>query len=123
MRYLVFIVLLMGTAVTILYSGFVLPTIMSLTVLLIAISIDFLSTWLCTRIGGREGNPVIAFLFRKIGVLATFALMGVVWSAFITLRWLPQGVDVQTAVAFAYWLVPMNNLIVLMKLRRRVARS
>jgi len=73
--------------------------------------------------GQRLGNPAIAFLFRKFGVLGTFALMGVVWSLFITLRWWHQGVDVQTAVAFAYWLVPMNNLIVLIKLRRRAARS
>lgn len=122
MKYLIFIVLMLGTAVLILLSGFTLPTEIALTVLVLAIVSDFLTTWLCLRKNGREGNPVVAFLFRKVGVLKTFGLFAGMWVIFILVRWLNQTEGIQTAVAFTYWLIPVNNVVVLVRLNRKLAR-
>jgi len=121
-KYAMFIVLMLGTACLVLIYSPPLPTVIALTILVCAVTLDFLTTYLCLRKRGREGNPVIAFLFRKIGVLGTFGVMAGVWGCFIALRWLPAEPGIQTAVAFAYWLVPMNNLVVLRKLSRKCAQ-
>ena len=121
LRFIAFVALMLATACLILLSGFALPTVVSLTVLVFAISSDSLTTWLCLKSKGREGNPAVAFLFRKVGVFKTFGIVACVWTVFIVFRWLPQIDGIQTAVAFTYWLVVMNNLIVLIRLRRRVA--
>lgn len=122
-KYVLFVILVLATAYAILYlsvkTGFVLPTAGSLAVLITAVSMDFLSTHLCLRAKGREGNPVIAFLFKKLTVWGTFGLMACIWIAFIWLRFLPSNDYSQMAIAFTYWLVPGNNLIVLRRLKKR----
>lgn len=118
MKYIVFVVLMLGTACAVLISGLRFSTPVALAVLIGAVSADFLLTYLCLRVQGKEGNPVIAFLFKKIGIGGTFGLMLVIWTVFIAYRWLPATIGIQTAVACAYWLVPMNNLMVLRKLSR-----
>ena len=122
MRYIAFVALMLATACAIFLSGFSLPTTFSLVVLLLAVSSDYVTTWLCARAMGREGNPVIAFLFRKIGIYGTFGVMACMWIVFVVFRWLPEADGVQTAVAFTYWLVVVNNLSVLARLRRKSAR-
>ena len=68
MKFLAFMVVMLGTATLILYSGFTLPTEVALSILVLAIASDSLTTYLCLRAKGREGNPVMAFLFRRLGV-------------------------------------------------------
>ncbi len=121
MKYITFIVLLMMTAFLVLLSGFTLPTAVALLVLASAVASDFYTTWRCLQVKGKEGNPVMAFLFKRVGIPKSFAIMVVVWTVFVLLRWLPQSEGIQTAVALAYWLVPLNNLTVLAKLRRKNA--
>ena len=119
MKYLGFIVLMFGIACMVLLSGFALPTMIALTVLVLAVAMDFLTTWACLQKSGREGNPVMAFMFRKAGWKASFGMMVILWVCFITFRWMGQTEGIQTAVAFAYWLVPANNLLVLARLSRK----
>lgn len=119
MKYIVFVVLMMGTACMVLIAGVTFSTPVALTVLICAVSADFLTTYACLKLRGKEGNPVIAFLFRKIGIGGTFGLMVGIWTVFILLRWLPSTAGIQTAVACAYWLVPINNLMVLKRLNRK----
>lgn len=119
MKYIIFVALLLGTAILILFSGFTLPTAIALTVLVLAVTSDFYTTWRCLKEKGREGNPVVGFLFRKIGLYKSFGLLVIMWVCFIVFRWLGQPESIQTAVALAYWLIPMNNLMVLMRLRKR----
>lgn len=121
MKYVAFIAGMLATATLILFSGFTLPTEIALLVLVLAVTADFLTTWLCLKKKGREGNPVIAFAFRKVGVLGSFGILAGFWVCFIVFRWLGQAEGIQTAVAFAYWLVPMNNLVVLTRLNRKYA--
>jgi len=119
MKYIGFIVLMLGTAFLILVSGFTLPTTVALSVLILAITADFYTTWRCLRIRGREGNPMVAFLFKRIGLRLSFCLMAGLWALIIVFRFLPAVESAQTAIALVYWVVPMNNLIILRRLRKR----
>ena len=119
MKYVVFIVVMMATAVLILFSGFTLPTVVALLIFILAISLDFLTTWLCLRMKGREGNPLMAFMFRKVGIAWSFGLMALLWVVVILTRFMPAVAGVQTAIALVYWYVPLNNIVVLRRLRRK----
>ena len=122
MKYIIFVVVMLGTACLIQISGFAFPTWIALLVLILAIASDFLTTWACLRKQGRERNPVMALLFRKIGLYKTFGLMAGIWVCFIVFRWLGTTAASQTAVALVYWMIPMNNMLVLVKLNRKTAR-
>ena len=122
MKYIIFVVVMLVTAFLIQISGFSFPTWIALLVLILAIASDFLTTWACLRKQGREGNPVMALLFRKIGLYKTFGLMAGIWVCFIVFRWLGTTAASQTAVALVYWMIPMNNMVVLVKLNRKTAR-
>jgi len=122
MKYAIFIVVMLGTACLIQISGFSFSTGIALLVLILAVASDFLTTWACLKKQGREGNPVMALLFRKIGLYKTFGLMAGLWICFIVFRWLNTPDSSQTAVALVYWMVPVNNIVALVKLRRKAAR-
>ena len=122
MKYIIFVVVMLGIACLIQISGFAFPTWIALLVLILAIASDFLTTWACLRKQGREGNPVMALLFRKIGLYKTFGLMAGIWVCFIVFRWLGTTAASQTAVALVYWMIPMNNMLVLVKLNRKTVR-
>jgi hypothetical protein len=121
-KYIIFVVVMLGTACLIQISGFTFPTWIALLVLILAIASDFPTTWACLKKQGREGNPVMALLFRKIGLYKTFGLMAGIWVCFIVFRWLGTTAASQTAVALVYWMIPMNNMVVLVKLNRKTAR-
>ena len=114
---------MLGTACLIQISGFAFPTWIALMILILAIASDFLTTWACFRKQGKEGNPVMALLFRKIGLYKTFGLMAGLWICFIVFRWLNTPDSSQTAVALVYWMVPMNNIVVLVRLHRKTVRG
>lgn len=118
-KFIIFIALLFGIAVVILLSGFTLTTEYALVVLGTGVTLDFLTTWMCLKANGKEGNPAVAFLFRKIGITGTFGIMVVFWTIFVLARWIHQTEGIQTAVAIAYWLVPLNNIWVLRRLKTK----
>ena len=119
MKYVGFIALMLGTACLIFISGFTLPTLVALLVLLLAVIADFYTTWRCLKERGKEGNPMVAFLFKRVGLRASFGLMAGLWALIIIFRFLPAVEGVQTAIALVYWVVPLNNLVVLRRLRRK----
>jgi len=119
MKYFVFAAFILGTACLILVSGFTLPTMTALVILLSAVAADFYTTWRCVKERGKEGNPMIAFLFKRVGLYKSFGLLAGLWVFIIVFRWLPASEGIQTAIALAYWLVPVNNIMVLRKLMRR----
>ena len=75
MKYVGFIVMMLATACLIHISGFALPTTIALSILILAITADFYTTWRCLKERGKEGNPMVAFLFKRIGLRASFGLM------------------------------------------------
>jgi len=122
LKYVIFVVVMLGAACLIQIFGFAFPTWIALLVLILAIASDFLTTWACLRKRGKEGNPVVALLFRKIGLYKTFGLMVGLWACFIIFRWLNTPDSSQTAVALVYWMVPINNIIVLVRLNRKITK-
>lgn len=118
-KFVVFVAAMLVTACLIVLSGLAFPTVVALLVLVSAISLDFYTTWRCLKEQGKEGNPAVAFLFRKVGVGKTFCLMAAFWTMFIMFRWIHQTESIQTAVAIVYWVVPLNNMIVLAKLMKK----
>ncbi len=118
-KYIAFIALCMCVAIAVFLSGFTMPTSIAILVLVLAIVSDTTTTYLCLRKKGEEGNPVVAKLFKKLGYKGTTVIWLVIWALIIYFRVLPAGEQAQTAVAFAYWLVPMNNLWVLRRLTKR----
>ena len=118
-KYIAFVALCMGVAVAVFFSGFSMATPIAILVLVMAIASDTTTTYLCLRKKGQEGNPVVARLFKKLGYKGTTAVWLVIWVLIIYFRVLPAPEQVQTAVALAYWLVPMNNLMVLRRLSKR----
>ncbi len=119
MKYVGFMVLMLGTAFLILISGFTLPTTVALLLLILAVTADFYTTWRCLKERGREGNPMMAFLFKRIGLRLSFCIMAGLWTVIIIYRFLPAVEGIQTAIALVYWVVPLNNLVVLRRLRRK----
>lgn len=118
-KYMLFIVLVLGTACLIMLSGYRMPAGWPIPVLVTAIMADYLSTYLCLQAGGREGNPVVAAVFKRAGIWGTFALSCILWACIIEFRIAQSDACSQTAIALAYWLVPVNNVIVLVRLNRR----
>ncbi len=123
MKYVIFILLMFGTAILVLATGLALPTVVALLILVSAVSADFYTTWACMQKQGTEGNPVMALMFRKIGLRKAFGVMAMIWIIFIMFRWLPQTTNIQTAIAFAYWLVPLNTTMVLLRLKKSCPAS
>ena len=118
-KFILFIVLVLGTACLIMLSEYKLPAGWPIPVLVTAIMMDFLTTYLCLRVGGREGNRVVAFVFKRAGIWGTFMASCVLWAIIIHFRVAPSNLGSQTAVALAYWLVPVNNVIVLVRLHKK----
>ena len=121
-KYIAFVLLCFAIAIAVFLSGFTMPTAVAISVLVAAVLSDTTTTYLCLRLKGQEGNPVVAKLFKKLGYKGTTAVWLVVWALIIYFRVLPATEQVQTAVAFAYWLVPLNNLMVLRRLSRQSKR-
>lgn len=119
MKFIAFAMLVLGTACASMIAGIAFPTPIALLVLLCAVGMDFLTTYMCLRVHGTEANPAVAFLLKKIGIRGTFCVMACIWACIIMFRWLPSAQVSQTAVALAYVLVPINNLIVLRRLKRK----
>jgi len=118
-KYIAFVTLCMCVAVVVFLSGFAMTTQTAILVLVLAILSDTTTTYLCMRKKGQEGNPVVAKLFKWFGYKWTTAVWLCIWVLIIWFRVLPASETVQTAVALAYWLVPLNNLWVLRRLSKR----
>ena len=124
MKIVAFMALMLGTAVSLQLLRVSLPTLIALMIFVSAIILDFVTTWKCLSLGGKEGNPLVAGLFKKIGVKKTFALTATAWILIIVFRWLPTTQIGQTSVALVYWLVPLNNIMVIRRItnaKRRMA--
>jgi len=119
-KYIGFVALMMCTAILIAFTGLTFPSWFATAVLILAIISDFATTYLCLSLRGREGNPIVSFLFKKLSVSGTFVLMAGVWVIFIMFRFVDMPQLSQTAIALTYWLVPANNTIIFAKLIKKV---
>src|ERR1035437_2615307 len=120
LHFVLFMILMLSIAVGIQLMRVTLPTAISLAVFVAAISLDFVTTWKCLKAGGREGNPIVAGLFKKIGVRNTMLCTAGVWVLILVFRWLPGTLIGQTSTAIVYWIVPLNNIMVLRREQKKL---
>jgi hypothetical protein len=113
-----FTALMFCTGIVLMLLGVTFPRTIALVVLLGAIFTDQFTTYKCLKLSGREGNPVVAFAMRKISVWGTFMVSACIWALYIRFMWMNSQVNVQTAIALTYWLVPVNNILVLRRLNK-----
>jgi len=110
---------------TCLYARLGLSPPFSLTVVLLlsAVASDYGTTVKATRLGGKEGNPLLNIFFKKVGVdkggLAVIGLF-ILMVIFVFRNAPPYQ---QLALASTYWLVPINNLIVIKRLKKSKAEA
>lgn len=117
-RFLISLGMILGMACLIFMSGLQLPFVVALIMLLCAICADFTTTYLCLRAGGQEGNPLVGFLLKKLGVVGAFTVMACIIAMLVLTQFIPSNSSSQTAVAMVYWIVPVNNVMVLRRLRK-----
>ncbi len=99
--------------------GISMPTLASLLLLIGEVAADTTTTYLCLKKHGAESNPVVAFLFKKLGYIWTFVLVWAVWAWLITGNFLRTNELTQTAFVIVYGFVPVNNLVVLWRLSKK----
>lgn len=104
-------------------TGFQLPTSAALSLLLAAIAADTATTYLCLKRGGKETNPIVGFLMKKLGLFWTFAMVWIVWAMLIHFNYLRTNISTQTAISVVYWLVPVNNVVVFWRLGKKEENS
>lgn len=116
-------VLSTATGLALLYQRLGLSPPLALTVTLFSAGVvfDYGTTVKASRLGGKEGNPFVNILFKKVGVekgglitMALFALM-------VIFMFRGSPAYMQLAVGCAYWLIPVNNLMVIRRLKKSKA--
>ncbi len=100
-------------------TGIRLPTIVSLLILIGEVAADTTTAYLCLRKRGTETNPIVVFLFKKLGYIWTFALVWAVWAWLISTNFLHANMLTQTAFVIVYAFVPVNNLVVYWRLSKK----
>jgi hypothetical protein len=114
-----FTALMLSTGTLIMLSRITFPYALALVVFLTAIFSDMYTTHLCLRMSGKEGNPMVAFLMKKASIWGSFLLSACIWALYIHFMWMNSRANVQTALALTYWIVPINNLFVLRRLKKQ----
>lgn len=82
---------------------------------------DYRTTVKACRLGGKEGNPFVNIIFKKVGVeKGGLVTLGVLFlMVMLVFRGAPP--YQQLAIGCAYWIVPINNLLVIRRLRKSKA--
>lgn len=122
-KYPVFVILIVSACIGLIYLfnyvGVSPPWFLSLAVLLIAMSGDYVTTVKATELGAKEANPIPRFIFSKVGVRkGGLIIMGIV-GVIVIFLWKPLYPQEQLAIGAAYLIVPINNLIVIWRRRKR----
>lgn len=113
------------TALTYLYGRLGLSPPLSLTVALFASAVvsDYGTTVKASRMGGREGNPFVNIIFKKIGVEKGGLIVLGVFALAIIFAFRNMPPYQQLALACVYWLIPINNIVVIKRLRKSKAEA
>ena len=90
-----------------------------LMLLIAEILTDTTTTYLCLKKSGTETNPIVGFLFKKLGIVWTFVIVWAVWVWTVNANFLHTNMLTQTAFVIVYAFVPVNNLVVLWRLSKK----
>lgn len=103
----------MGLSILYAYLRLSPPLGLTVTLLVLASIADYLTTLKASSLGAKEGNPLVNLLFKGVGVkvggLITLAFL----VPFILLMFVKAPAYGQLALGCTYWIVPVNNLMVI----------
>jgi len=97
------------------------PLFVSLSLLVTAIIGDCITTTKAMKLGGKEANPIVGLLFKKLGVKWGMVVAMVVMTPIFIYFFLKAPSYQQLAIGYVYWLIPINNLKVIKRLRNSKA--
>jgi uncharacterized protein (DUF983 family) len=98
------------------------PLFVTLSLLISAIVGDCVTTMRAIKLGGKEANPLVGFLFKKLGVKGGMIVAMVVMVPIFIYFFLRAPSYQQFAIGYVYWLIPINNLKVIKRLQKSKAR-
>jgi len=116
MRTFLVIGLMVLVALFLFFSGFTLPVAVSVGILVLALACDSYTTYRCLKVGAKEANPLIKFLFDRIGFRNTTILWWILWAVIITFYVMNAQPQTMAIKAVVYWIVPLNNLRVYVRI-------
>ena len=101
--------------------GFRPPLFVTLSLFISAIIADCMTTVKAMKLGGKEANPIVGFLFKKLGVKRGMIVSMVVMLPIFLYFFLKAPAYQQLAIGYVYWLIPINNLKVIRRLKNSKA--
>lgn len=99
------------------------PFSLTCALLMSAVASDYGTTVKATRMGGKEGNPFVGKLFNKIGVEKGGLIVIGLFILFVIFIFRNSPPYQQLALGCMYWIIPVNNLIVIKRLRKPKAEA
>jgi len=117
LKCLIIIALMFGTCfgLTLLFNCLPLapPWFFSASLLMVAVLADYKTTVTALKLGGEEANPLVRYLFNKLGVKKGGMVVISFFIAFIIFPYRTVLPCQQLAMSCTYFWVPINNLLVL----------
>ena len=110
-----------GMGLTYLYGrlGISPPISITIPVLWSAIIADHETTKKALKLGGKECNFFANTLFKKLGAKAGLWIILGLFIMFTIFMFVDAPPYQQLALGCAYWLIPINNLLVIRRLRKQ----
>jgi len=123
-RYIVVITLMIGiyTILIEILSRVNIPDIHYLIsggLLLLVAVCDHTLTKKALDVGAEEGNPIVNFIFRKVGFRFGSLFILALLCVFVIFLWSSLPVYAQFSLIIVYSIVPVNNILVVMKRRKK----
>lgn len=94
-----------------------LPLFSTVSLMISAAIADYMTTMKALKLGGREGNPIAAWMFRRFGAKRGGMAMMLILIPMMCM-FVHAPVAQQLALGFVYWMIPMNNLRVIRRLQK-----
>jgi len=109
----------LGLSLLFLRTGISLPYTYTLFLFVGAMYMDHTTTLKALKLGGKEANPFARLLFNKLGVGLGSLVVLILMTLFIVKVFSQSPAWQQLSMACVYWIVPINNLMVIRRLGRK----
>jgi hypothetical protein len=107
------IFVVVGLGLSLLFEQFAVsvPAYVSLGIFFAAVVADHTTTRAALKSGGYESNPMLAWLFGRVGMTKGFLVILAALGLFVYLVWSSLSPATQLAIALSFFIVPAANVI------------
>jgi hypothetical protein len=99
------------------------PPYFTFILLFAAVMSDYATTVKATDLGGKEGNPIASVVFKAVGVRMGGILVVCLFLIIAMSMWWRLAAYQQLALSCTYWIVPLNNLMVIHRLELKGSKK